>query len=73
MSESLNIHFIQSNVLSDSELDESEKRPSETSLDFLTSWLIAGGARNLQFLRGDWKVSYRSHFFCKTLSLIGPN
>ena len=53
---------IQSIILSDSELDESEKRPSETSLDFLTSWLIAGGARNLQFLRGDWKVSHRSYF-----------
>jgi len=46
---------------SDSELDESEKRPSEASLDFLTSWLVAAGARNLQFLRGDWKVSHRKY------------
>ena len=45
---------------SDSELDESEKRPSEASLDFLISWLINSSARNLQFLRGDWKLSHRS-------------
>ena len=47
---------------SDSELDESEKRPSEASLDFLISWLINSSARNLQFLRGDWKLSHRSSF-----------
>ena len=48
----------------------SEKRPSETSLDFLTSWLIAGGARNLQFLRGDWKISHRSAKLCHQLIQI---
>jgi len=46
---------------SDSELDESEKRPSEASLDFLISWLINSSARNLQFLRGDWKLSHRKY------------
>ena len=45
----------------DSELDESEKRPTEQSLDFLTSWLVSSGARSLQFLRGDWKVSHKKY------------
>ena len=46
---------------SDTDPDESEKRPSSQSLDFLTSWLVGRGARNLQFLRGDWKVSLEKY------------
>jgi len=42
---------------SDSEFDnEAEKRPTEHSLNFLLNHIIEKSAKNLKFLRGDWKV-----------------
>ena len=40
---------------------ESEKRPSENSLNFLINQLTAGESKNLRFLRGDWKVSEKKY------------
>merc|ERR1719483_58807 len=38
-----------------------KKRPTEHSLDFLVNQIIAGNAKNLRFLRGDWKVPERKY------------
>eukprot|EP00090_Calanus_glacialis_P008031 TRINITY_DN16388_c0_g1_i1.p1 TRINITY_DN16388_c0_g1~~TRINITY_DN16388_c0_g1_i1.p1 ORF type:complete len:809 (-),score=191.03 TRINITY_DN16388_c0_g1_i1:67-2454(-) len=47
---------------SDTEFDnEAEKRPTEHSLDFLVNQIITGNAKNLKFLRGDWKVAERKY------------